>query len=93
MSKYAKCVATMAQVPPSNGKLYAISDLHVDIKENREFVESWSDVNYQEDGLIVAGDVTDFMSLLKSTLETLKSKFKEVYFVPGMYNELSVLGK
>lgn len=64
-------------------RVFAISDLHVDIKQNLEFVESWCSTKYQNDCLIVAGDVTDNEALLQLTLESLKSKFKEVFFVPG----------
>ena len=46
-------------------RIFAISDIHVDIPENLHFVESWSASDYQQDVLIVAGDVTDNMTLLK----------------------------
>ena len=64
-------------------RLFAISDLHVDHKENLAFIKSWSDTNYKNDVLIVAGDVTDKLSLLETTLAQIKLKFREVFYVPG----------
>ena len=64
-------------------RIFAISDIHVDIPENLVFVESWSASDYQQDVLIVAGDVTDNMTLLKSVLQSLTEKFSKVCFVPG----------
>ncbi|KAK6174474.1 hypothetical protein SNE40_017744 [Patella caerulea] len=64
-------------------RIFAISDIHVDFKENREFVNSWSHEKYGEDVLILAGDVTDFMSLLKETLQHLSKTFYKVFYVSG----------
>ncbi|XP_071949050.1 acyl-carrier-protein phosphodiesterase PptH-like [Antedon mediterranea] len=64
-------------------RVYAISDLHVDHPDNLKWVEELSFSRYQEDVLLVAGDVTDCLNLLKTTLVSLKKKFKEVFFVPG----------
>ena len=64
-------------------RIFAISDIHVDIPENRHLVESWSATDHQGDVLIVAGDVTDNMSLLKTVLTSLTEKFHKVCYVPG----------
>ncbi len=64
-------------------RVFAISDLHVDHKENLDFIKSWSNDKYKRDALIVAGDVTDNLALLESTLRILKAKFAEVFYVPG----------
>lgn len=66
-------------------KVYAISDLHVDYKENLNWVNSWSRSKYANDCLIVAGDVTDNLALLESVLRTLTHKFSEVFYCPGEY--------
>ena len=70
-------------VSGSCSKIWAISDLHVDYPQNEAFVERWSNRKYQQDTLIVAGDVTDNIELLKVTLQTLTKKFRDVFFVPG----------
>ena len=64
-------------------RILAVSDLHIDYKENLAFVNSWSSTTYKNDALIVAGDVTDNLILLESTLKSLKSKFREVFYVSG----------
>jgi predicted phosphodiesterase len=64
-------------------RVFAISDVHVDLTDNLEWVKSLSQSNYQQDVLIVAGDVTDDMTLLEHTLQNLKQKFAEVCYVPG----------
>ena len=65
-------------------RICAISDIHVDYKQNLEFIENLSEDEYVNDGLILAGDVTDDMTLLRTVLELLNSKFRTVFFVPGM---------
>lgn len=64
-------------------RIFAVSDIHVDIPENFRLVESWSARDYKNDVLIVAGDVTDNMSLLKTVLQSLAEKFHKVCYVPG----------
>ena len=67
----------------SMSRIFAISDLHVDMKENLRFVESWSDEKYKDDVVIVAGDLTDHITLLRATLQSIKNKFKHTFYVPG----------
>ncbi len=64
-------------------KVFAVSDLHVDYRENLDWIDSLSRDRYREDVLLLAGDVTDDLRLLGSTLRALKSRFAEVLFVPG----------
>lgn len=66
-------------------RIFAVSDIHVDIPENFRLVESWSARDYKNDVLIVAGDVTDNMSLLKTVLQSLAEKFHKVCYVPGTF--------
>ena len=64
-------------------RVFAISDVHVDYPENLQWIENLSETSYQTDVLLLAGDVSDKLPLIKSTLRTLCQKFKEVFFVPG----------
>ncbi|MBT4499109.1 MAG: metallophosphoesterase [Gemmatimonadetes bacterium] len=64
-------------------RLYATSDLHVDFEENRRFVEQLSPAEFTEDALIIAGDVAHRLDLIGETLDLLKRKFGEVFYVPG----------
>ncbi|XP_038046124.1 uncharacterized protein LOC119720510 isoform X2 [Patiria miniata] len=64
-------------------RIFAISDIHVDHLVNKEWIQGLDCARYTNDVLLLAGDVTDSLDLLKSTLESLKAKFKEVFYVPG----------
>jgi predicted phosphodiesterase len=64
-------------------RIIAISDLHTDFRENMLLVEQLSDVTYQRDILIAAGDISDKLDTLKSTLALLRAKFMKIFYVPG----------
>jgi predicted phosphodiesterase len=64
-------------------RILAISDLHTDFRENMLLVEELSDVTYQRDILIAAGDISDRLDTLKSTLALLRAKFMKIFYVPG----------
>ncbi|CAE7696106.1 unnamed protein product [Symbiodinium sp. CCMP2456] len=70
----------------SSVRLWAISDIHTDIKENLAWIESISDTDFLDDALIVAGDVSDSHAVLERTLAVLKRKFADVFFVPGNHD-------
>lgn len=58
----------------------------MDFEENYHWIESLSLCDYQNDLLILAGDVTDTIPLLEQTLAILKQRFGEVCFVPGNHD-------
>ena len=64
-------------------RVFAVSDIHVDYKENLAWILSLDNKEYANDILILAGDVDDKMPLLKQVLVSLAASFKEVLFVPG----------
>jgi len=64
-------------------KLYAVSDLHVDYKENKEWCDGISDTEHQQDAIIVAGDVSHDIVKLEDSLLMFKRKFSVVFYVPG----------
>jgi predicted phosphodiesterase len=64
-------------------RVLALSDLHVDHARNRGWLEHVSNVEHQQDVLLLAGDVCDNMDLLERTLELLRRKFAQLFFVPG----------
>lgn len=64
-------------------RLWAISDLHVDHRENRELLRSLDPHTWRDDCLIVAGDVTDLFDGLLRTLSELSERFAAVAYVPG----------
>mmetsp|Transcript_2239 Transcript_2239/g.6137 ORF Transcript_2239/g.6137 Transcript_2239/m.6137 type:complete len:363 (+) Transcript_2239:43-1131(+) len=67
-------------------RVLAVSDLHVDHPSNLEWVVKLSDTEYQDDVIIVAGDVTHKLSLLEETLAILQAKFADVFFTPGNHD-------
>jgi predicted phosphodiesterase len=73
-------------------RIYAISDLHTDFRENREALERAVGHAHRRDALIVAGDVADSEAVLRDTLKLLASRFAAVFFVPGNH-ELWVRGE
>ncbi len=64
-------------------RIWGISDLHVDYAENFRAIEQWSDWDFQQDTLLVAGDLTDKLDLLGRTLAVCRTKYARVAFVPG----------
>lgn len=64
-------------------RVFALSDIHIDYEENAKWVADLSRSEYQDDVLILAGDVTDIRRLLDWCLSALARRFKKVLFVPG----------
>ena len=50
-------------------RVFALSDIHVDFDVNAQWVEGLSSVDYRDDVLILAGDVTHVLPKLASCLE------------------------
>lgn len=46
-------------------------------------VAALSDIEYKNDVLICAGDVSDDLEVLRKALSSLASKWRHVFFVPG----------
>jgi predicted phosphodiesterase len=67
-------------------RVFATSDIHVDYDANAQWIRDLSIADYQDDVLILAGDVTDTLSLLEWSLATLAKKFGKVLFVPGNHD-------
>lgn len=68
--------------------LWAVSDLHAAIPENKAHVESLRPRD-PGDWLAVAGDVAENMDVVVSTLERLRSRFARVIWAPGNHELLS----
>src|SRR5437764_10665584 len=67
-------------------RVFALSDIHVDYDVNAKWVANLSSVEYKNDVLILAGDVSDTRRLLEWCLGTLAKRFKKVLFVPGNHD-------
>jgi len=68
--------------------LYAVSDLHVDHAENREFVQQMRP-HSERDWLIVAGDVADDRAGFEWALRLLSERFEQLIWVPGNHELLT----
>ncbi|MDP6038817.1 MAG: metallophosphoesterase [Candidatus Latescibacteria bacterium] len=67
-------------------RVFAISDLHVDYKENLAWVAQLSDRDFCHDVLLLAGDVSNRTERMAETLGMLRRKFARVFFVPGNHD-------
>jgi predicted phosphodiesterase len=67
-------------------RVFAVSDLHVDYKPNREWLGQLSTSDFQDDALILAGDISDKLSLIDECFATLVKRFCSVLFVPGNHD-------
>jgi len=72
-------------------RIFALSDLHADHDANGRWLEALSHHDYQDDALIVAGDVSHDLEVVTRVLTALQGKFARVLFVPGNH-ELWVRG-
>jgi predicted phosphodiesterase len=69
-------------------KLWAISDLHLTYEKNRDALEALP--AHPDDHLIVAGDVTEKPEVLRWCLGLLRTRFAQLYWVPGNHELWSV---
>ncbi len=67
-------------------RVFAISDIHIDYQENYKWLTNLSEYDYQDDIIIMAGDLTDVASLFVKGLEILKKRFLDVLFIPGNHD-------
>src|SRR5215475_9349316 len=67
-------------------RVFALSDIHIDYDVNAKWVANLSGAEYQDDVLILAGDVTDTRRLLDWCLSALAKRFKKVLFTPGNHD-------
>lgn len=65
-------------------KLYAISDLHLNYEENRQALLELP--SYQDDWLIVAGDVGDSFEHFELAWQQLAPRFAQLLWVPGNHD-------
>uniref|UniRef100_A0AAU2JVC9 Metallophosphoesterase n=1 Tax=Streptomyces sp. NBC_00049 TaxID=2903617 RepID=A0AAU2JVC9_9ACTN len=74
--------ASAGATAPAEPRLWAVSDLHVGMADNRPIVESLRPSS-DEDWLIVAGDVGEFAADVEWALRLLAGRFARVVWTPG----------
>lgn len=74
---------TYPEISGVPSRVFALSDIHVDTKQNMDWLRALSITDYTADTLILAGDVSDRLAVLEHTLVYLCKIFARVCFVPG----------
>lgn len=64
-------------------RIFALSDIHVGYELNFDWIRNLSKSEYQNDGLILAGDVCHNLERFKRAMAELQARFAGVFFVPG----------
>ena len=64
-------------------RVFAISDVHTDFRDNLQLLAGLSTHTYRNDALILAGDVSHDAAVLRTTLSLFLERFRHVFFVPG----------
>jgi hypothetical protein len=68
-------------------RLFVVSDIHSDYEANMEWCRSLADGGrFLCDTLIVAGDVSHSLDVVRETLQILVAAFDRVWFVPGNHD-------
>ena len=68
-------------------RVFALTDVHTDYEENLAWIDSLAQRGYREqDVLILSGDVSDDLTILRRTLASLRRTFGRVFFVPGNHD-------
>ncbi len=71
-------------------RLYAIADLHLSYKHNREALDELQP--HDEDSLIICGDVGERLEHLQEAFEITTKLFKQVFWVPGNHELYTLPG-
>lgn len=83
LARFRSRFALDSRRPIGTSKIYAISDIHFDHRTNEDWAHSIDGFKFQDDVLIVAGNMCDTRNALSRALTTLKQKFRRVFYTPG----------
>lgn len=67
-------------------RVFALSDVHADYDANLRWLADLSTQDFQDDVLILAGDVSDSLEILETTFRELAKRFGTVTYVPGNHD-------
>jgi predicted phosphodiesterase len=67
-------------------RVFAVSDLHIDYASNCQWVRDLSLVDYQDDILLLGGDISHKIPLIEACFKQMVACFKHVIFVPGNHD-------
>ena len=76
-----------AKRPASAVRIFVTSDIHVDTHGNLDaWCKRFSSSAFQDDVLVVAGDVGDTLTAVRLGLKALRACFGRVFYVPGNHD-------
>ncbi|CAE7516267.1 unnamed protein product, partial [Symbiodinium pilosum] len=64
--------------------VYAVSDIHTDKRENMDVLRTWP--RRPNDVLLLAGDVSNDLSIVRTTFELMLERFGQVFYCPGNHD-------
>ncbi|MCP4319576.1 MAG: metallophosphoesterase [Hyphomicrobiales bacterium] len=67
-------------------RIFTTSDLHVDYRQNAQWVAELSRADFKDDLLILAGDISDSLERIERTIGSMAERFKQVLYVPGNHD-------
>ena len=89
MEEFIESLEDVAITPPDEAaaRLFVVSDIHSDYEANMAWCRSLADGGrFRRDTLIVAGDVSHSLEIVRETLALLVAAFDRVWFVPGNHD-------
>ena len=89
MEEFIESLEDVAITPPEEAaaRLFVVSDIHSDYEANMAWCRSLADGGrFRRDTLIVAGDVSHSLEVVRETLALLVAAFDRVWFVPGNHD-------
>ena len=89
MEEFIESLENVAITPPDDAaaRLFVVSDIHSDYEANMAWCRSLADSGrFRRDTLIVAGDVSHSLEIVRETLAVLVAAFDRVWFVPGNHD-------
>mmetsp|Transcript_26922 Transcript_26922/g.55685 ORF Transcript_26922/g.55685 Transcript_26922/m.55685 type:complete len:1325 (+) Transcript_26922:67-4041(+) len=70
---------------PGGSRIFGVSDIHFDQKVNEDWCFAIDGSKFQDDILIIAGDMADTLFHIQRGLATLRPKFRRVFYLPGCH--------
>ncbi len=67
-------------------RYYSVSDLHIDYRENAEWVRQLPLREYRDDALLLGGDISHDLPGLEDCLSRLRERFGHLFFVAGNHD-------
>ncbi|CAK0883879.1 unnamed protein product, partial [Prorocentrum cordatum] len=86
--RHRRCFMDMRR-PLGTTRIFAVSDVYFDNLQNEDWVFDIDDMYFQEDVLIVAGNLADSKLAISRGLTALRSKFRRVFYTVGN-NEMRI---